>query len=584
MPNFASGKAVLIPFVLFIFLCALSPAMASEGEQTYDISLTKISGLKEGEIHKVGEKKVLASPYVVAEGEHLWQIMRKKRLLKMGKAGEILAVLKKLNPSLRNLDLLHPGDRLLIPLKIVPVSGMGRVRPVVEKKTTLADLKDLKFDSYTVQPGDALTKVIAGRYEIPPKDLYGDYLALVKRLNPNIRNLNRILPGQRIRLPIYSPEMVRKPIIPEKFQEVKQKVPEKKVSPLGKDFARIFKEMGLDWIGTGQHFIPLSSGGQINLRAELFPLLNLPTGRRVLVDLNNGIPSRVADLIRASWGSYRVVHLKKRDGLRSALNRIFKACDFLKVHKKGEPLAIGGDIPLRITGDWIITMRRDPDDKRPKTVVLTLKPESEPSVPLMIRDYVARLGIKVIDYPSNDVAEGGDQPGSALVPGPDNPAELVEMVLNRLGKKFSRSRDIPIYQSKSAGVKLVVKADLYLTSNGQDCIIDFSGLGPKIMTFLGEHQFKILSLSKDEEPLKVVLKTLEFLDVPHKAGPHPFLASKRDAARNVQFTLSGVTFQDKEGKSVLASEMFLPKQMLAFLAQKGDEVLALHAGARGVHE
>ncbi len=584
MPDSTPGKPLLILFVFFLSILAFSPAMAAEGEQTYDITLTKTSGLKEGEIHKVGEKKVLASPYVVAEGEHLWQIMRKKRLLKMGKVGEILSVLKKLNPALRNLDLLHPGDRLLIPLKIVPISGMGRVRPVVEEKTTLADLKDLKMDNYTVQPGDALTKVIAGRYAVPPKELYGDYLALVKKLNPNIRNLNHILPGQRIRLPIYSPEMVRKPVIPERFQKEEQKAPEEKINPLGKDLARIFKEMGQDWIGTGQHFIPLSSGGQINLRAESFPLLNLSTGRRIIVDLNNEIPSRVAELIRASWGTYQVVHLTKTDDLRSALNKIFKACDFLKVHRKGEPLSIGGDIPLRLTGDWIITIRRDPGDKRPKTVVLTLKRDSEPSVPWMIRDYVERLGIKVIDYPSVEAVRGEGKPETALVHAPKNPPELVEMVLNRLGKKFSRSRDIPIYQNKSAGVKLMIKADLYLTSNGQNCIIDFSGLGPKIMTFLGEHQFKILSLSKEEDPMKVVLKTLDFLDVPHKSGPHPFLASQRDAARNIQFTLSGVTFKDKEGRSILASEIFLPKQMVAFLTQKGNEILALHGGARGTHE
>jgi len=584
MPDATPGKALLVLFVLFLSILACFTAMAAEGEQTYDISLTKTSGLEEGAVHKVGDKKVLASPYVVAEGEHLWQIMRKKRLLKMGKVGEILSVLKKLNPALRNLDLLHPGDHLLIPLKIVPIAGMGISRPVVEEKTTPAGLKDLKIDNYTVQPGDSLTRVIAGRYDVPAKDLYGDYLALVKKLNPTISNLNHILPGQRVRLPIYSPEMVRKPIIPERFQKAEKEVPKKKANPIGQELARIFNEMGLEWIISGQHFIPLKSGGQINLRAESFPVLNLSTGRRIIVDLKNDLPARVAELIRSSWGTYRVVHLKKSDDLRSALDKIFKACDFLKVHGPGEPLSIGGDIPLRLTGDWIITLHGDPDDKRPKTIVLTLKPDRDPSVPWMIRDYLEKLGIRVIDYPSAPAVIGKAEPEAAPVRGPGSPAEVVEMVLNRLGKKFSRSRDIPIYQNKSAGVKLMVKADLYLTSNGQDCIIDFSGLGPKIMTFLGEHQFKILSLSKKEDPMKVLMKTLDFLDVPHQSGPHPFLASQRDAARNIQFTLSGVSFQDEKGKSILASEALLPKGIVAFLSRKGYEVLALQAGVPGVSE
>ncbi len=130
----------------------------------------------------------------------------------------------------------------------------------------------------------------------------------------------------------------------------------------------------------------------------------------------------------------------------------------------------------------------------------------------------------------------------------------------------------------------MVKADLYLTSNGQNCIIDFSELGPKIMTFLGEQQFRILSLSKNEDPMKVLMKTLDFLDVPHKSGPHRFLASQRDAARNIQFTLSGVSFQDEKGKSILASEALLPKEIVAFLSQKGDEILPLHGGLEGASE
>ncbi|MFZ0450251.1 MAG: LysM domain-containing protein [Desulfatiglandaceae bacterium] len=584
MPELTPGKALLILFMFFFSFWAFSPAMAAEGEKTYDITLTKTSGLKEGEIHKVGRKKVLASPYVVAEGEHLWQIMRKKRLLKMGKMGEILSVLKELNPALRNLDLIQPGQRLLIPLKIVPISGMGRLVPVVEKMTTLAGLKDLKIDNYTVQAGDALTRVIAGRYAVPPKALYGDYLALVRKLNPNIRDLNRILPGQHIKLPIYSPEMVRKPIIPERFQKAEKTAPKEKTNPLGQDLARIFREMGQEWIGTGEHFIPLSTGGQINLRAESFPLLNLSTGRRVIVDLNNGIPSQVVDLIRSSWGTYQVVHLTKADDLRSALNKIFKACDFVKVYGPGEPLSIGGDIPLRMTGDWIITMRRDPDDKRPGTVVLTLRQDNTPSVPWMIRDYLEKLGIKVIDYPSVERMKGEEQSEPSPIRAPDNPEKLVEMVLNRLGRKFSRSQAIPVYESKSAGVELMIKADLYLTSDGQDRIIDFSGLGPKILTFLGEHQFKILSLNKKEAPKKVLLKTLDFLDIPHKSGPHVFLASRRDAARNIRITLSGVSFQDEKGESILASDTPLPKEMVSFLSRKGYEILALHAGVPGASE
>jgi LysM repeat protein len=173
MPIFHRGKKLFLICIVLLSATTLSPALAQEGEKTYAISLTKTAGLQQGKIQKVKDKKVLVSPYVVAKGEHLWEILRKKKLLKMGKIGEVLSILRELNPALGNLDLIQPGQQILIPLRIVPVSGVGSGTAPIVEKMDLADLKNLKMENYTVQPGDALTRVIEGRYHVPAKRLYG---------------------------------------------------------------------------------------------------------------------------------------------------------------------------------------------------------------------------------------------------------------------------------------------------------------------------------------------------------------------------------------------------------------------------
>ena len=580
MPMFRQGKKIFLTCIVFLFATALSPALAQEKEETYSISLTKTAGLNQGKIQKVKDKRVLASPYVVGKGEHLWQILRKKKLLKMGKIGEVLSVLRELNPSLGNLDLIHPGQRILIPLRIVPVSDAGIGRAPVVEKMDLADLKNLKMEDYTVQPGDALTRVIEGRYHVPAQKLYGEYLALVKKLNPNIKDINVILPGQRIRLPIYSPEVVRKPIIPERFQAKKQKAPKEKerVSPVSRDLARIFSDLGMDWVSSGQLFIPLRAGGQINLRAESFPVLNAPTGNRVIVDLNNELPERVAELIQSSWKWYRVVHLTGNDTLRSALGKIIAECDFTDSDGTRHPLEFGGVVQLRITGDWLLPMSGGSSDQKQTMAVLTLRGSHMPAIPRTIQDYLKGLGIKVIDYPPGDSQPGGEKSNPHVISAPDDPIARTEMILERLGQKFTRSRNIPVYKSEVQDLKFLIKADISLKSNGVECVLDFSGLGEKMQTLLKEHGFRVLSLHSVKDPSQMLAETLRFLGVPFQQGPHSFMACKRDASRNIQLTVQGVSFKDGKGQSVLAIEGTLPEEIVAFLQQNGYEVLSLHGG------
>lgn len=71
---------------------------------------------------------------------------------------------------------------------------------------------DLDLEDYTVKSGDSLTKVMKGRYNIAQKDLYNEYLQLIKRLNPSLEDLDTIYPGQTLTLPIYSPQIARMPL------------------------------------------------------------------------------------------------------------------------------------------------------------------------------------------------------------------------------------------------------------------------------------------------------------------------------------------------------------------------------------
>ena len=521
-------------------------------------------------IYKVDDKKVLTEKYVVKKGDYVWKILRQKGLTKKKKnLFELLKVLKKLNRSLHNLELIHPGEKIIIPLKIMPLSGdFNRKTPSTKKTTTVAALKDLSFQNYTTKQGDCLIKIIKSRFNIPQEDLFNEYFELVKKLNPSFKNLDIISPGQIIKLPIYSPEIIRKPIQPAisaKSEDTDQ---------MAHDIGSIFSEIGEEWVHTGEHFIPLKSGGQIGLKAKSFPIINLKKGLRVIVDLDNKFPDKMDKIIESSWGNYRVVHLAD-DDLRSSLDKILTACSYPKILKSGEPFELKGDITLKITGDWIITNSETQSDNRPRISVIYLTDTNTPATPPMIKDYLENLGIKVIDYPPGD-DDTSDKKGKVeKLKGGKDCSSLINTILALTNKSFSAQVEIPAYQSQRADFKLIINADFFLRIKGKDAIIDLTGLDPEIISFLKKHQFLVLSLAGEKDPLAMIVKTLGFLNVQFDPDPHHFMATTRDDSRNIQLTIPGIIFSDKHGKSILATKLNIPDEIAAFLSEKGYCILDL---------
>ena len=571
-------SAWLFPvFCAFFLLYGSGTATAREQEKTYDISLVKTAKIEKKDIRQVGDKKVFTQTLTIRKGEWVWKILREKGLLQKGNLPQLLSVLKRLNKSFQNLNLVHPGERIIIPLKIVPISG-GAVREAAgapEKVVSLDSLKGVRLENYSVQPGDSLTRVVKGRCGTAPGRSYREYLELVKRLNPSIVNPDLIYPGQVIRLPIYSPEVVRKSIPAPPAAFPRKKARAGKAPPIAGDIGKILTAMGEKWIDSGKHFIPLKSGGQIDLEAASFPIVSRKNGLNLIVDLNGELPRKMERLIASSWGNYRVVHLDADDDLPSALDKIIRVCDFPRVFGRAESLELEGDISFRITGDWIIEQREPGPDTRPAFVVLNLAGAGSRPAPRSIRDYLKRLGVAIIDYPPGKESDAENAGTPEVLSGGKTATSLVRSLLRLTGRSFSTRVKIPVYQSRRADLRLMIIADFFLKVAGEDAIISLGNLDPEITSFLKEHRFRVLSLAPGEEPQAVVRRTLAFIGQPCDSNPHVFKAGTRGDTPVITLTLPGDVFQDRDDRPVLATRLALPDEMVRFLSLRNFRVMML---------
>jgi hypothetical protein len=343
---------------------------------------------------------------------------------------------------------------------------------------------------------------------------------------------------------------------------------------VSKGLGDILPQMGEQWIHTGEHFIPMKSGGNINLKADTYPIVKRQGGMTLIVDLNHSLPSRMGKVIEASWGTYRIVTLSPTDDLRSAFGKILKACQYPKVFKKGEPLKLSGAVPVTITGDWIVIPPRSQSGASPGFIVINFLDDKTKGVPRSVKAYLKRQGVLFVEYP---LAEPSKKPPVEKAPetAPDA-ASLVEMVLTLTGQSHEAHVKIPAFESRNDDFKLTVTADFYLTGHGRERVIDLSGLGPEVVALLKERGISVLSLGTERNPLTIVSKTLKFLGWAHKMGPH-ILATAPHGKQNVELTLSGVVFSSEKGHSVLMTPINLPPGLAAFLYEKGYRVVTLAA-------
>ncbi|MFC1533786.1 LysM peptidoglycan-binding domain-containing protein [Thermodesulfobacteriota bacterium] len=564
--------------ILTVIFTLHYPCIAQEKdeEETYSISLVQTAEM-DREIHEIDGKKVLTESYSVKDGDYLWQIMRDRGLLKKRNFNEILSALKKLNSSLTNLNLIHPEDKIIIPLVISPIEGAPALAKTSPPTTvSLETIKDFDLKYYTIKPGDSLIKVIKDLYDIPNENLFDEYMDLLKNVNPSIRDINTIYPGQKVRIPIYSPKVVRLPIKPAPPAPGPGAEARKEdLKKIGRQLEEIFSMIGEEWVQKGKHFIPLKIGGQITLSADSYPIIGLGSGNRVIVDLYNDLPDKMAGLITSSWDNYKIVHLEMSDNLNSAIEKIIPLCDYSKIHGADEPLIIGGDIPLLITADWIIKLAPEPLSEKRNIIIVNLYDDKSARTPNTIITFLKNLGIKTVDYPpiSEKIDESKEE--TEILETGDDISSLIEMLLNLSGRSFSSKEEIPIYQGKKTGFNLIIKADFLFNIDGRDCIIDVSGLGSDIIALLREHQFLVLSITDVKSSFEIVSRTLNFLGVEFDSKPHPFLTSNRDRSKNIRLMIQGIIFRDNNSQIIFATDIRLPLEIVNFLSSKGYRILRL---------
>ncbi len=161
---------------------------------------------KQYRVETVRGEEILCDPYVVQKNDWVYKILRQRGEIAYKDFPRFLELFSILNPGIENIDRIYPGQKVLIPLRILaPGAFEGQATGIVTLPVItishLPEIVETYSTPYTVRYGDWVSRLIAQRFGPVGTPSHDRGMELFKKFNPEIENINFILAGQTIRLP-----------------------------------------------------------------------------------------------------------------------------------------------------------------------------------------------------------------------------------------------------------------------------------------------------------------------------------------------------------------------------------------------
>ena len=585
---------VLIPLLWAFFLLPFHKGEAKNPKDYINLSLTNTVSVK-----KYKNLKVYYEPYTVRKGEWLWKILADRYKIPFDQRGNFLHVLKKLNPTIPNTNRVYPGQKIFIPLKLETVETIS--------VPTSSQPPSVSVKEHTVRPGESLSSILLHVYKVPGHLAFNEYTKLFRKSNPTIKNPNLLRVGQRILVPVFEPiskkedklpkERAAKPLIAEETNieknlsppsgakdkaasmETEEAVPF--VTESGtkgiKDFiGTIFKDIGDHYVNKGNYHIPIPGRGELTLDNEIFPILEMNSGRKVIINVGDRLPARIKKLIESNWKSYKILNIQKDEGIESIFNKLSPLSGYYSIIRGDKPLILKGKIMIKVWADWIIFKDKESFIKNRGYAVNFIR-RKDKEVPLAIKDYIERLGVRVIDiflYGKKEQRQdqkkgtiGEEEDVVSLNSSTNN--ELIRTLLTLTDQPFTAGVKLPLSNTRSSGFNLEITADIFLRRGDRDCIISLNDLPDDLAEILTENKLRILKLQKDETPESAISKVLNFLDVGFSSSTFEFDTVQKGDRHNISITIPGFLFQKNNSSKVLLTKANLDKNINLLLKEKG---------------
>ena len=538
------------------------------------------------------------SSYTVKTNDTLYKILASTLGAKPEEMPYLYHQFKLLNPGIKNLNIIQPDVKVVLPKYVRNKSSSKSL-----------EMQEVGKDYYTIKQGEHIIRILKRVYKLSDEDIEKEYLKAISELNPEIKNLNLVMPGQRVKIPKQLSEKVSggekpaptlkqqpvpipvqvpekaSPVLPEPADTKKLSIasqpeavsnvspPEAKIlqqnsaplpslpvkslaetkpNPIPDNKAKAarliknsliptFKQMGATSREDGKYYMPVS-GGNIAINTQEIPVLELDTGKKIILDFNGKISPKVKGLIEKTFPDCRIISEPGSD-LEAVMDKVLNVSGYFSINKDGDPIIVGSEEKVKLSGRWIVYK----DFTRSNVYLINILNDSQEQTPKTIMEYAARFGLDIIDI-------GGKE--SESEPSGKGPKELMhsyKALFDALDVKYKEDEEILLLDEESVNVSF--KAPILA---GRIIIIS-SQVDDDIKDLLTQKGYKLLDSNTAS-----LYEIIDALGLQHSGPPLKITVAEKRA----EIEVPGIRI-DKQ----IVLEKNIDKDIIKYLISTGAQVL-----------
>lgn len=531
-------------------------------------------------IKRYGRWDIVCDSYTVQKGDYVWQLLRRKGAIAEDDFPRFVSILKRFNPHIRNANKIYPGQEILIPLKQTEVRE--RQADAGPRYITIPIIPDVLYNTYKVRSGDCVSKIVAAHLGLRWDHIPEDYIETFKRLNPGIKNLNRIYPGQTIRItevpakvPTRTVATPPKPSIP---SAAKPSASKRGMPWWQQVVSKTIAGLGGKLLASGQCYFPGKDQKDLALDLTSFPVIEPADGRHLILELRKGLSGNLETAIRSFWDTLIIIRIDPEEPAARALDKVFRAISGGKVKKILDLPELDDGIRVTLRGDWILS-QDDNEGIRPVYHCITLIENSQERTSAPVVEYLAKENIRVVDV----LAEGGRE-NKLQSPRENAPEEHTMLTIDASGQEALVSGFVTAmgysyephvhFSFYYAGVQVETTTNIIHGENALDVVVDFGTFYGDAKSAIEAGGLKVVSIKPEDEALTIVRDILRTIGIPFTEDP-VFFGANRNVFKTISLTIPGVLACHPDQGRTLLAPMPLHPQLCSFLSEKQIKVLKI---------
>ena len=585
-------RRLFITWLLIIFICIIPHYSAGSAllSKSYVVRYDK-------------GRDILCDPYVVQKDDWVFKVFREKGEISNKDFPEFLAIFKRINPHIRNIDLIRPGQHIFIPLRKLKKDSLpGQSSGIVTIPfVTVSDLPDIinpYSTEHIVQEGEFISRLIARGYDTKyGTKPYNEAIKVFRIINPDVVDLDRIYPGQKLYIPDRS--LRDKPWYKSLFDSSGAIEPFISISTDRPDnilslFAEIASILDAKLLNKGIYSFPGYGEADYRLDLSSFPLIELKDKTKILLapspDKGKKINEPELDAIKLYWSNVKIVPIANKTSTEQALDAVMAS--FEKKAFKNKISFSDQGLKVEVRGKWIIeqpyfageeashlciTPVNDPDERTPDSIVRYLEQHN-----IIIKDFLKDFtkdfnGTKHKSKKAQNENTAEDArplknttENVIIIDFADRKA-FVNKLLTAMGYNYAQNVAITF---PYAGIQIKALSNLISTGDGKSLLVDFGDIYGDAVLSIKKTGLGIIQINNKDNAHEVIRKILDALEASYTKYP-TFLAAKRPDTYNTSLTIPGYLISNKEKHKILLTTDSINDDIVQFLTNKGIKVLLI---------